>query len=74
MAYRALQIVQLELAEGTTDRFADYARVAEYAQDAVAAMQAAGIIHGMGNGEFASEAHATRAQAAMIIYNLLNQL
>ncbi len=74
MAYRALQIVQLELAEGTTDRFADYARVAEYAQDAVAAMQAAGIIHGMGNGEFAPDAHATRAQAAMIIYNLLNQL
>ena len=37
-------------------------------------MQQAGIIRGMETGEFAPLANANRAQAAVILYKLLNEL
>jgi len=52
--------------------FTDSDAIAEYARPAVEAMVKAGIIKGM-NGAFAPEQNATRAMAAQVLYNLLQQ-
>lgn len=51
--------------------FSDDSEIAEYAKDAVYTLRDHGIISGMPNNEFQPKASTTRAQAAMIIYNLL---
>jgi len=51
--------------------FTDANDIQAWATDAVTAMQKAGIINGMGDGTFAPNANATRAQAAKIIYEIL---
>lgn len=73
MTYRAIAAagVALEPADDA-GRFADEAAIASYAREAVTAMQRAGIINGMPNGAFAPDATANRAQAAVILYQLLN--
>ena len=47
--------------------FEDVSMIDSYAADSVAAMQQAGIINGMGDGRFAPQANATRAEAAKMI-------
>ncbi|WP_181438758.1 S-layer homology domain-containing protein [Paenibacillus sambharensis] len=75
MAYKAARYAQLELrGQGEAAAFADAASISPYAEQAVKAMQTAGVINGMGNGEFAPKAYATRAQAAVIIHKLLELL
>lgn len=54
-----------------TTQFADDSEISEYAKDAVYELCSAGIISGMGDGMFKPQEFATRAQGAMIIYNLL---
>ena len=51
--------------------FDDETAIAPYAKEAVDAMAKCGIISGMGDGMFAPEANATRAQAAKMIYELM---
>ena len=51
--------------------FADKENISPYAIDAVGAMADAGIISGRGDNEFAPTMNLTRAEAAVIIYNLL---
>ena len=51
--------------------FVDDLSIADYAKDAVYAMQQAGIISGVGQNIFAPTSTATRAQAAKIIYELM---
>ncbi|HHW00656.1 MAG TPA: S-layer homology domain-containing protein, partial [Clostridiaceae bacterium] len=53
--------------------FTDEAEISGYAKEAVAAIQKAGIIKGTGDGRFAPKNNATRAEAAVIIYRLLNR-
>jgi len=74
MAYRALQKAGITL-EQVNDKaqFNDAAAIAEYAKEAVAMLQAAGTINGMGNGSFAPNQTASRAQAAVILYQLLQK-
>ncbi len=48
--------------------FTDADQIASYALPGVQAMQAAGILSGMGDGTFAPQAHATRAETAVMIY------
>lgn len=52
--------------------FDDNADISEYARVAVEALTAAGIINGMGDGTFAPAGTVTRAQAAKVVYGLLN--
>ena len=49
----------------------DEESISEYAKEAVNVLFSAGIISGMGNGEFQPFSNATRAQCAVIINNLL---
>lgn len=71
MAYRTAQIAGLTIPD-TTDKliFTDEDQIADYAKDAISAMQMGGVINGMGDGRFGPAENATRAQAAVIIYQL----
>jgi endo-1,4-beta-xylanase len=72
MVYRALQKVdiQLDLINPSVE-FKDQATIAAYATEAVSTLQQNGIIHGMSNGSFAPHETASRAQAAVLLYHLL---
>ncbi|WP_244226743.1 S-layer homology domain-containing protein [Paenibacillus protaetiae] len=74
MAYRAIQKAGITLNEANPAAgFRDGQDIAGYASEAVNAMQQAGIINGIGNGNFEPKGTATRAQAAVILYQLLMQ-
>ncbi len=63
--YRAAQACGIEMkAAGDGNGFLDGADIDDYAKDAVAALQAAGIINGDENGAFRPQDHAVRAEAA----------
>ena len=51
--------------------FSDDEMISDYAKDAVYALRGAGVIKGVSDLEFAPLANATRAQAAKMIYGLL---
>ncbi len=51
--------------------FADCVEISEYAKKAVYALKGTGIINGKGEGNFAPKDSCTRAEAAIIIYNLI---
>ncbi|MGO4109833.1 S-layer homology domain-containing protein [Paenibacillus sp. YAF4_2] len=75
MIYRAAQLVKLDLAgDSEAKLFPDQNKVSSYASEAVQSIHQAGLIQGMGNGSFMPQGHATRAQAAQLIYNLFNKL
>ena len=66
--YRAAQVCGFEMkAAGDGNGFSDGADIDAYAKDAVAALQAAGIINGDENGAFRPQDHAVRAEAAKMI-------
>jgi endo-1,4-beta-xylanase len=70
LAERALQAAGKTLPEGgALDRFADAGDVAGYARASAEKLVAAGIVSGM-NGKLAPKDHLTRAQAAVILYQL----
>ena len=70
LAVMAYRLAGLNKAEDYT-AFADDDKIADYAKEAVYALNAAGIINGMGDNMFEPSANATRAQAARIIYLIL---
>ncbi|WEK53580.1 MAG: glycosyl hydrolase 53 family protein [Candidatus Cohnella colombiensis] len=71
MVYKTAQILKVRLSQnGTVTTFADQSAIAGYANEAVMAMQNAGLINGSGNGKFEPKAKASRAQAAVLIYRL----
>jgi hypothetical protein len=74
MVYKAIQVKQLALASGEATAFKDKASIANYAKQAVEAIQGAGIIKGVGNDEFAPKKTANRDEAAVMIYNLWSLL
>ena len=66
--YRAAQACGIEMkAAGDGNGFLDGADIDDYAKDAVAALQAAGIINGDENGTFRPHDNAVRAEAAKMI-------
>ena len=58
----------------SSKEFADGAVIADYAKEAVKDMTAEGIINGITETEFAPDVPATRAQAAKLIYEVMNKL
>lgn len=54
----------------SAEQFTDDEKIADYAKDIVYELYCAGMINGMGDGRFEPLGTATRAQGAMIIYNL----
>lgn len=73
MIYRTFALLGIDLPAGNT-AFNDAGDIANYAQDAVSALEKQGVINGMGDGTFAPRANATRAQAAKVIYVMMEVL
>jgi endo-1,4-beta-xylanase len=75
MIYNTIQAVGVNLhsREGLTE-FKDEAAVSGYAVEAIQSMQQAGIIKGSADGHFMPHNQATRAEAAVIIYNLIQAM
>ncbi|MHA7965108.1 M20/M25/M40 family metallo-hydrolase [Paenibacillus sp. CAU 1782] len=75
MAANALKLVnEASGDESTLDKFSDKESIASYAREAVALLTQQGVINGMGNDTFAPKGVANRAQAAVIIYRMLELL
>ncbi|WP_152393341.1 glycoside hydrolase family 3 N-terminal domain-containing protein [Paenibacillus guangzhouensis] len=74
MIYRISQQLNLTLATGhLSAAFTDQSQIAAYAKAAVDTIKSAGIINGMEDGSFAPKNHASRAQAATMIFRLFLQ-
>ena len=69
MTLKAAEVMGVSLVGADAGTFTDDADIADWSRDAVYTLSNAGIINGMGDGTFAPKANATRAQAAVIIYN-----
>ena len=73
MSYRAILALNKGLPPiNSPADFSDQNEISDYALTAVQNMQRANIINGMGNNNFAPRLTATRAQAAKIIFGLIN--
>lgn len=73
MAQRTVTVMGKSLKHTVTaTQFADSADISDYAAEAVANMQTAGVVSGMGNGNFMPFGLANRAQAAVVVCNLIN--
>ena len=69
MTQKAAVVMGKSLIGADNGTFTDDADIADWSRDAVYTLSDAGIINGMGDGTFGPQANATRAQAAVIIYN-----
>jgi hypothetical protein len=75
LAYRATIIAEYDLDATTTAiTFADSEVIADYAVTAVEYMQEAGIVSGVGYNTFAPKAQTTRAESAVLMYNLFKSV
>ncbi|WP_231638754.1 family 10 glycosylhydrolase [Paenibacillus sp. JCM 10914] len=71
-ALRLLTGIRVENENAALAKFKDSIRIASYAREAVALLAEQGVIQGTGGDLFTPKGTATRAQAAVIIFNLLN--
>ena len=71
LCFRALEVIKKQPTVSGEYEFSDNESIAEYAKDAVSAMQSAGIIKGMDDNRFEPVLFATRAQTAVIIDRLM---
>lgn len=55
-------------------KFADDTDISQYATEAVSKLGASGIVNGMGDNQFMPQNHATRAEASVLIFNVLNYM
>lgn len=74
MIYRALDSRGKLQNVNITENFSDIDAVSAFATDAVNYVKAAGLMNGMGDGSFAPHENVNRAQAAKVIYELLQRL
>lgn len=69
LLYNAADVADITLpTTATAEDFTDASSVAEYAVEALEALQKAGIINGMGDGTFAPKGETTRAQASKVVF------
>lgn len=69
MVYRFMQLSDGE----TATEFNDDKEIAEYAKAAVSSLGKAGVISGTGEGKFSPKENMTRAQAAKMLWNVINR-
>ena len=75
MAERAIAIMNKTVKTvKEAESFVDGENISDYAKNAVALMQKAGVISGMGDGNFAPTETANRAQAAVVVSNLIDAM
>jgi hypothetical protein len=66
----ARAVFENESVEEETD-FVDFSRIADYARESVKIMNKYGIINGFDDSTFRPKDSCNRAQAAMVIYNIM---
>lgn len=72
MCYRAIKAAGITLvAEREAHKFTD--AISDYAQEAISSMYAAGLINGYSDTEFNGNGTATRAEAATILFNVVQK-
>ena len=69
---RCLETKGIALSKIKDSGFSDFDEISDYARSYVGTLADAGIINGMGGGKFEPLTESTRAQAAKIIYEILN--
>ena len=76
MFYRASKkgYVGYQAADLEKECFTDQTDISAYALEAVLTLQQHGVLSGMGDGRFAPQSTATRAETAQMVYNLLHSL
>ncbi|SLJ90569.1 MULTISPECIES: glycosyl hydrolase 53 family protein [unclassified Paenibacillus] len=79
MLNRAIQVMKQNTSTAVdstpnSTTFNDNADIAEYAKQAVASMQEQGLLRGMADGTFAPKQHANRAQGAVAVARMLEQI
>lgn len=79
MLNRAIQIMKQNTSAAVdstpnSTAFNDNADIAEYAKQAVAAMQEQGLLKGMADGSFAPKMQANRAQGAVAVARMMEQI
>jgi len=70
-ASRAAKLMGIEVAAESSESFLDDSQISDYAKESVYAMKNAAIISGMGDNIYSPKSNCTRAQAAVIVYKLL---
>ncbi len=74
MVYRASIYFNIDISPVKSSIvFSDRDDISNWASNAVDVLSRAGFINGMGNGNFEPQSNLTRAQASVIIYNLLTR-
>ena len=74
MVYRTLASQGALQNVSTDETFTDIKKVSDFAVVAVKYVKASGLMNGMGDGSFAPQDNVNRAQAAKVIYELLQRL
>ncbi len=69
--YRAVKYAEVNLYSVAEPEFSDEGDISDYAKEAVSALSKAKVINGMEDGTFMPKKTATRAEAAVMLYNLL---
>ena len=74
MIYRGAEICGYSFeTDFERSEFADDANIADYAKESIYILENAGIINGTGENNFSPKQNATRAQAAKMIYGIINR-
>ncbi len=73
MLVRVLDYKGITLEEGEGKNFSDEAEISDYAKESVLKLTKAGVISGMTETEFQPKGNLTRAQAAKLIYEIINK-
>ncbi|QHW31794.1 hypothetical protein GZH47_13730 [Paenibacillus rhizovicinus] len=73
MIYRAVKQQLPSVSAANAAAFSDGDAIGGYAAEAVQAVQGAGLMNGMPDGTFKPAGQATRAQAAVLVYRLLER-
>lgn len=72
LIYRVLtRFNKIKPVETVTKKYSDFASISEYAKNSVLMLSEYGIINGFSDGSFRPSENATRAEAAQLIYNVL---
>ncbi len=72
MLYRTAIKMNLMKENAASNSFADVSDFGEYSHDAAANLAKAGVLNGTGDNKFNPKGNATRAQAVVAIYRLMN--
>ena len=71
LVYRILKSEKNFIAQSNDEVFDDNANISDYAEEGIYALKNAGYVNGVGNNLFKPKNYCTRAEAAVIIYNVI---